>query len=253
MSPISHKPVYAESEVFRDMTLRLLTQKRVNGFFIQGRARPPTEKERAAMDVAFLMKTARKGGGRNMPWADWLVESLFPTLLYEEHGESLAALIKDKRIHDIEGFQGLDNWNNSFGRMARPRPPQVPEGFMHFLLERWRGKYRGMPHYYFDVEYPEWVTEPLVGRPDIPKTGRTSVSCVMNYGFHWLNGEANISVVLRHLNWSHGWGDVYGGERLLRAICKELGGLPLGNVNIFANSASMDEPQAAKRYLEEIA
>lgn len=237
--------------MFREMTERLLREKRVNGFFIQGRARPPTEQECRAMDVAFMGKTARKAPGRNMPWSDWLVESLFPTLLYKEHGESLEKLARDKRIHEIEGFEGKDNWNNSFGRMARPRP-DVPEGFIIFLLERWRSKYRGMPHFYFDVEYPEWVCAPLVGRPDIPKTGRTSVSCVMNYGFHWLNGEANISVVLRHLNWSHGWGDVYGGERFLRALCKELGGLPLGNVNIFANSASMDEPQAAKRYLKEI-
>lgn len=237
--------------MFREMTERLLREKRVNGFFIQGPARAATQRERDAMGVAFMGKTARKGGGRTMPWADWLVESLFPTMLYEEHGGSLMKLIKDTRIHDIEGFEGHGNFNNSFGRMVRPRPA-IPEGFMQFMLERWRGKYRGMPQYYFDVEYPEWVTQPLVGRPDIPKTGRTSVSCVMNYGFQWLDDKAHISVVLRHLNWSHGWGDVYGGERLLRAICEELDGLPLGNVNIFANSASMDEPQAAKRYLKEM-
>lgn len=120
---------------------------------------------------------------------------------------------------------------------------------MRFMLERWRGKYRGMPHYYFNVEEPEWVCEPLSGRPDIPKTGRTSVSCVMNYGFHWLDGRAHICVILRHLNWSHGWGDVYGGERLLRAVCDELG-IPIGTVTIFANSASMDLPKVAKAYLK---
>ena len=237
--------------LFTRLTERLLSERRVTGFHIQGEAQPPLKEESAAFSAAFEGKREWKGGNRNMPWGDWLVESLFPTKLYDENSQSLDALCQDPRIWEIKGFSGKDNYNNSFGRMARPRDA-VPEGFVRFMLARWRGKYRGMPQYYFNVEEPEWVCEPLAGRPDIPKTGRTAVSCVMNYGFHWLNDRAHICVILRHLNWSHSWGDVYGGERLLRAVCDELAVLPMGTVTIFANSASMDLPKVAKRYLKEL-
>jgi len=237
--------------LFGDITARLLKEKRVNGFFVQKQAEPPTNFEVAAFDSAFNGKTAKKGGGRELPWGRWLVESLFPTFIYQEHGQNLRKLVSDPQVWKLEGFSGNDN--NSFGRMARPRE-EVPEGFVNFMLDRWKGDYRGMPQYFFDVEYPEWVVAPLSGRPDVPKTGRTAVSCVMLYGFQWLNEQAHITIMLRHLNWSHAWGDVFGAEEALRAICKELK-LPksaMGNVNIFANSASMDEPQAAKKYLKEI-
>lgn len=236
---------------FTEMTRRLLKERRVTGFHMQFPATVAKLDEWMAMKFAFDHKTARKGDHQEMEWADWLVDSLFPRRLYIENGETLKALLRDKRIYDIAGFSG--NWNNSFGRMARPRP-EVPEGFVNFMLERWRGKYRGMPQYFFDVESPEWVCAPLSGRPDIPKTGRTAVSCVMLYGFHWLDNQAHISIILRHLNWSHGWGDIFGAEAALRAVCKELR-LPeeaIGNVTIFANSASMDEDVIAKRYLTEV-
>ena len=238
----------SNERMFTQLTERLLREKRVTGFYLQHRAEPPTAKEEQSMDIAFSGKQAAKGDGKIFLWHDWLVESLFPTTLYKQNGCDLRRLAKDKRVWDIAGFSG--NWNNSFGRMARPRD-KLPEGFVLWMLDRWAGKYRGMPQYYFNVEEPEWVCEPLAGRPDIPKTSRTAVSCVMNYGFHWLNDEAHISVILRHLNWSHGWGDVYGGDALLTALCKEVG-CPKGNVTIFANSASMDEPKIAKAYLKEM-
>jgi hypothetical protein len=231
---------------FTTLTRRLLAEKRVSGLFVQGPAEPPLDQEKKAFAAAFAGKSAKKGDGLNLPWGDWLVESLFPITLYKQNHESLLNLIRDPRVWEIAGFSG--NWNNSFGRMARPRE-KFPKGFVDFMIERWRGKYRGMPLFYFDVEHPEWVCEPLAGRPDIPKTGRTSVSCVMNYGFHWANDTANISIVVRHMNWSHGWGDVFGAHAALQALCKELGGLPMGKVSVFANSASMDEPKIAKAYL----
>lgn len=235
---------------FTLMTRRLLKEPRQTGFHMQFPATIPTIDELAAMNIAFAEKGAKKGDGEEMMWADWLVDSLFPRKLYESHNQSLPRLLKDERIYDIAGFSG--NWNNSFGRMARPRA-EVPEGFVNFMLERWRGKYRGMPQYFFDVESPEWVCAPLSGRPDIPKTGRTAVSCVMLYGFHWLNDQAHISIILRHLNWSHGWGDIFGAYYALQAVCKELDLLKnIGNVTIFANSASMDEPAIAKKYLTEV-
>lgn len=237
------------ARTFTSLTERLLSEKRISGFFIQGAASAATDAETEAFARAFENKTAVKGDLGALPWGNWLIESLFPVSLYREHGESLSALMKDERLWDVNGFSGKSSWNNSFGRMGRPRPG-FPKGFVEFLLERWRGKYRGMPLCYFDVETPEWVLEPLAQRPDIPKTGRTAVSCVMNYGFHWLHDAAHISIVVRHMNWSHAWGDVYGAEAALRAVCKELGGLPLGKVSIFANSASMDEPKIARRYLE---
>ncbi len=240
----------SEARTFTRLTELLLAEKRMTGFHIQGLAQEASPAEKLALRDAFEGKTAMKGGQREMAWGDWLVESLFPIQLYKENGCSVARLAKDPRIWDIAGFSGGDNYNNSFGRMARPRDG-MPDGFALFLLERLRSKYRGMPHFYFDVEHPEWVLEPLAGRPDIPKTGRTAVSCVMNYGFHYLNGALNIAVILRHLNWSHGWGDVYGGHALLQAICKETE-LPMGRVTIFANSASMDEPKIAKAYLRNI-
>lgn len=240
-----------QERMFTKMTERLLKERRVSGFFLQGIPLPPLVTEIKAFDTAFGGKRAMKGGGREMCWGDWLVESLFPTMLYMENEHSIRKLVKDKRCWDgIQGFSGGDSWNNSFGRMARPRDG-VPEGFAVFMLDRLAGKYGGMPLYWFDVEYPEWVCEPLSGRPDIPKTGRTSVSCVMNYGFHFLEGKLNMTVGLRHLNWSHGWGDVYGGYAVLRAICKEAK-CTMGQLTIFANSATMDEPKIAKTYLKEI-
>lgn len=235
---------------FTKMTERLLKEKRVNGYHQQFAATAWTSEEYAAMNAAFENKMALKGDRRRMLWPDWLVESLFPTHLYKLAGGDLLKMCADPRSYDIAGFSG--NYNNSFGRMSRPRKT-VPGGFAHFLLERWGGKYRGMPHFFFDVEHPEWVCEPLVGRPDIPKTGRTAVSCVMLYGFQWLNERAHITIMLRHLNWSHGWGDVFGGYTALKAVCEQFKpALPLGNVTIFANSASMDEPRRARHYLNHL-
>jgi len=238
-----------EGRMFTEMTRRLLKEKRVSGFFLQGTPSQPSPAEWDAFHKAFAGKTEPKGNQPAMPWGDWLVESLFPKMLYADAGHSLRKMVKDPRSYEIAGFSGIGNYNNSFGRMARPRD-EVPEGFLVFMLDRIAGKYGGMPLYWFDVEYPEWVCAPLSGRPDIPKTGRTSVSCVMNYGFHLLNGKLSITIGLRHLNWSHGWGDVYGAEAVLRAICKEAKCEP-GLIYIFANSATMDEPKIAKAYLQE--
>jgi hypothetical protein len=234
------------NNLFADLTIRLHQEKRVSGFFMQAPARAATAHEKRVLDTAFDGKTAMKGHGRQLAWGDWLVESLFPTHFYALHNRSLRRLVADESLWETYGFSGNDN--NSFCRMARPRP-DLPEGFVNFMLDRLKGKYGGTPLFYFDVEQPEWVCAPLSGRPDIPKTGRTSVSCVMNYGFHNLAGTLSISIILRHMNWSHSWGDVYGGHAALKAVCDETG-LKMGSVSIFANSASMDEPKAAKTYIK---
>jgi len=232
--------------LFTAMTERLLKERRISGFFGQAPASAPTDREYNAFNEAFKLKRAAKGGGRQLFWGDWLVESLFPKAIYAEHGSNLRKMIKDDRIWQLAGFSGNDN--NSFGRLCMPRP-ELPEGYISFMLDRIAGRYGSMPLYYFDVESPAWVCAPLSERPDVPKTNRTSVSCVMNYGFHVLDGVMSISVIVRHCNWSHLWGDVFGADAALRAVCKEAK-LKVGQVSVFANSATMDEPKIAKHYLQ---
>lgn len=237
---------------FSRLTEQLLAVKRTTGFCIQAPAQFVDPAEYRAFSTAFGGKTEPKAVNRDMPWADWLVEGVFPLTLYHMNKQDLRKLIADPRCWEkIPKMSGYNSWNSSWGRMCKPREG-IPGGLMLYMLDRWKGKYRGMPQYYFDAELPEWVVEPLVGRPDVPKTNRTSVSCTMNYAFHWLDGKAHMSAILRHMNWSHAWGNVYGSALALQAICKELGSIPLGNVTIFANSATMDAPKEAKLYLKEL-
>jgi hypothetical protein len=73
----------------------------------------------------------------------------------------------------------------------------------------------------------------------------------MNISFRWdgIKGQPIVTLVMKHCNWSHAYGDVFGGNALLAAFCHELG-LYTGEVHIFMNSCTLDEPKLAKKFLE---
>jgi len=227
----------------------ILRERRLHGLALTFPAdtKEPFSKK---LDQCFAGKTEAKCGDRRMPWRRWLIEGVFPLTLYRANKSDLRRMLRDERLYEEPRYAAKDAWNSFFGRMARPRLPDFPEGFIPYLLERWGGNYRTMPQYYFSVEPSEWVYAPLVNRPDIPKTWRTSVSCVMNIAFHSHDDKADVHIILKHLQWSHMYGDILGGAWMLEAICKALNrSIQPHRVFLYAVSCTMDEPKIAKAIL----
>lgn len=192
-------------------------------------------------------------GGQRVKFGTWLIDSMFPRPLYESAGGSLIKLLEDKRFfHPPSSLSKKGNFHNFFGRMARPRkvPGSKYVGFLDYMLDRWsRDNHKSMPHYYFSIEEPEWAFGELMKNTEQIKSGRTSVSCVMNICFRWDNAEKRIimSTIMKHTQWNHTFEDYCGSALILYSIAKELGLDPdKGVVNIFLPSATMDYPKEAK-------
>jgi hypothetical protein len=179
-------------------------------------------------------------GDQLMSWPEWLIEGVFPYHLYLEHKESLTDMLKDERLFQPPSFFKKDSHTSFVGRMARPRKGK---SFLAYAIDRWsRGNHKSMPHFYFDVESPEWVFEELMRNQDQIKSGRTAVSCVMNISLRWdsVKKEPWLFLIIKHSQWSHCFGDIFGGALFLNAFLKEVN-LPLnGNVGIFFVSVTFD-------------
>lgn len=203
----------------------------------------------------FCDKTLPKYG-HYLSFGTWLIESVFPRVLYKQNDSNLMMMLHDDRFFDPPGtFHNKQTYHNFLGRMARPRDVACSKyiGFLDYLLDRWeRDNHKSMPHFYFPIEDPIWVFEELMRNPNQIKSGRTAVSCVMNICFRWdpVAKQPVISIILKHTQWHHTIGDFCGGALIIMAIAKELGLDPTNCVvNIFLPSASLDYPKEAKTAL----
>jgi hypothetical protein len=240
--------------LFQELTEAMYMGRKRYGLLLKCQLGEESPQTRMVFDKAFAGKTGAHFGMKDMPWREWLVWTVFPEQYWLENGRSLLRLLDDPRIYDDPHFGGKDAYNSFFGRMARRREG-LPESFMSYTLKRFANKTdRALPHFYFDTESPEWVWNDLVKNPRLLKSWRTSVSCVMNINFRWdaLKGYPIVTLVMKHCNWSHAYGDVFGGNALLKAFCHELELPPVGEVHIFMCSCSMDEPKIAREYLANI-
>ena len=253
------------ADAFRYITEYLVKAKKEYNLVaeIEAQEDPYPERHSRCLDAAFGDKTAGHCG-QTLRWADWLVEGVFPTHLYEEAGRSLRALIRDERFYDDPplSFQSKESYHNFIGRMSRPRPVFVGSpytGFLDYTLERFADEScnrvkRSMPHFYFSVEDPAWIFEPLVRNPALPRTNRTSVSCVCNVSFRYSPERKTtiITLILKHCQWSHLWGDIWGGTLFANAFHRELGLENTPVVVIDAMAITLDKPKQAKDYLRRL-
>jgi hypothetical protein len=216
----------------------------------------PMGDESPALDLAFDHIYPNKSGrhaGQEKTWRVWLVDTIFPSDLYCDAGGSLTKMLEDERMSPRPGMHSYASYVSVLGRVARKREG-LKEGFLAYTLRRWRDKnHRSMPHYYFDTESPEWVWHDLIENPTLLRSWRGNVSCTMNVSFRWnaITEEAMFFLIMKHCNWSHAYGDVFGANRIIKAFCKELG-LEKGSVVINMVSCTMDVSKQAKDFLEEV-
>jgi len=192
-------------------------------------------------------------GGKKVKFGTWLIDSMFPRPIYEDNDRSVIKMLLDERFfHPPSSLSKKGNFHNFFGRMSRPRKIKGSKyiGFLDYMMDRWsRGHHKSMPHFYFSIEDPEWVYEELMRNPEQIKSGRTSVSCMMNMCFRWNPKEesAVMSAVMKHIMWNHSFEDFCGCTLVLVAIAEELGlEADKGVVNLFIPSATMDYPKEAE-------
>jgi len=208
--------------------------------------------------LAFEKAWAHKGGykgGKWFPWGRWLTECIFPEQLYEDNGYSLSRLVADDRFWYKPVFSKIDSYHSHIGRMARPRRSGGQYyGFLDYTIDRWkRANHRSMPHFYFDVESPEWIWEELMANPNQIKTGRSATTCTANFCFRWdtINKRLVFYQILKHSQYSHIYGDFCGSAAFVRAFCDEVGlNKDEAVVVLFAITVSMDGKKQAKQYLE---
>lgn len=209
---------------------------------------------------AFKYKKAWKQG-KEVYWPEYLTYSTFPQMLYEDHGYSLDSMLDDERFYCPPTFSKKESTHSFAGRMSRPRDVEGSKylGFLDYTLERWskggaRNDYsrRSMPHFFFEIESPEWIYAELMKNPTMPRSGRTATTCVANIAFRWntIEKKAILTIVLKHAQWSHLYGDFCGGANFLRAFERELGGFgSVPELVVMGISASLDEVKYAKEFL----
>lgn len=210
---------------------------------------------------AFKYKTAWKQG-TEVYWPEYLTYSTFPQMLYEDNGESLSALLKDERFFHPPVFSKKESTHSFAGRMSRPRDVVGSKyvGFLDYTIDRWsKGgsgdnySRRSMPHFFFEIESPEWIYAELMKNPTMPRSGRTATTCVANIAFRWntIEKKAILTIILKHAQWSHLYGDFCGGADFLRAFEKELGGFDNPpELVVMGVSASMDDTKIARDFLD---
>jgi len=213
---------------------------------------------RKAFDIAWAHKSGYKGG-QKLTWGHWLAECIFPEILYKANGKDLLKLMADPRFYDEPSFHKKTTYHSHIGRMARPRKACNNTdyiGYLDYTIDRWRrDNHKSMPHFYFDVESPEWMFEELFKNPNQIKSGRTAVSCTGNFSFRWdsKNKRPVLFQILKHSQYSHLFGDFCGTAAFMRAFCKELKlDVNRAVVCLFAVSISMDGLKQAKQFIKEV-
>jgi len=251
------------SAAFALVTDRMLREKKVTNLIVSYIGAQFADLEQMTRAVSAAFPGVRKGhAGAELPWGEWLIEGVFPRRLYVEHGEKLRPMVDDPRFGQapILSFKTLDNWHSFFGRAFRRREELDGESFLLYLLDRWSDPVRSyskrsMPHFYFDVERPEWMFAELVHNLAQPRSSRTSHACVSNIGVRWDTRRQRIvlTLVLRHNQWTHLWGDIAGAAWMAEALRRELpynSGFPECVVDLM--SGTMDNPKVARQLLKEL-
>jgi len=244
---------------FKDITERLLETDKIFGCYYS--FDPCKEHDlltKAIFDMSWYPKTAWKGG-EELPWGTFLIEAVFPERLYGAAGHSLSNMLKDKRLYDCPSATSKATNHSHFGRMCRDRDVFKGTGYnsyMQYAIDRWsRGNHRSMPHYYFDVESPEWMFEELFRNKNQIKSGRTATSCSTNFSFRYDTQmkATHVYQILKHSQYSHIFGDLCGTAALARAFCKEVR-VSIDNCfcHVFAVSVSMDGRKEGKAFLENL-
>lgn len=196
--------------------------------------------------------------GRMMQWSDWLVDSFFPREIYNDCDCSLDKMFEDERLYHKPSFSfdNKDCYHSFYGRMSRKRKMFSQYGnfdnFMQLLLYRLSDdRLKKMPMYYIDIEKPDWVLEHIAKNPNQIKTGRTSVSCIMNMMFRWNIGYdcLQVSLIVRHNQWTHLWEEIFGSIEMVIAIENELKLKNKTIINVYFLSATLDEPTKAKQII----
>lgn len=188
-----------------------------------------------------------------MSFATWLVNGVFPRILYEEvHNSRLMNMHDDPRFASAPIYSKKDGWSSFFGRAMGQKRNGTPTSFLQYLIGRMSvPMHRAMPHFYFPTEDAAWVFEPLMNNMRLLKTGRTALACAMAFSFKYDTAKENLhmTIIMRSNQWSHLYGDVFGGRAALLAVMAELG-LPNGQVALFSPSYTMDTAPAARQLLQ---
>ncbi len=244
-------------EAFVDYTKRIISERKIFAPTVQFDINDPViENNACAIDSIWTHTKPRCG--EDMQWREWLINGVFPLKLYIENNSDLQLLMKDVRFYDPPRFSAKDAYNSFIGRMSRKRE-LIPQGFLQYAIERWKNyKLRPMPSFYFDIESPEWVWQDTAKNKSQPKSWHSSVSCVMNISLRWDSATrtAHCFFILKHNQWSHFYGDVFGSAFFFEAFLKEVGLTPNHNcvtkVHIWMISSTLDKLKDARYIIESI-
>lgn len=240
------------SDLFQQQTQLLLEQKFLDCHTIQYWTTPEEQVDHAFkpfLDELFSAQNKWWRYGMHIGYCNWMVGGTFPQYLYEQNNCDLRALMQDDRFYAEPTYAAKENYTSFFGRMARPREGQRLT-FLEYMLERWESDRANLSHrhFYFDVESPEWVFAELIRNPRQVKTGRTSTACIMNWSFHVSEGQLMMCILMRSMQWSHMYGELYGGTYALQALLKEMK-LPTGCLTVFTPRITMDKAKEARQLL----
>lgn len=233
-------------EAFLKTTEELLSRKKIYAFNLLYDVEPKSAQDELLeriYDEVFVGKTAWKGG-KELGWREWLLNSGFPIMLYEENGKDLGKTIRDERISQ-RNFRARDSYHNFFGRMCRPLDSDST--YMNYMLDRWGSGAKSHPNFFFDIEPMEWVWEEMLRNKKQVKTGRAAATCATNMFFRWDTEEDRpiIGWVLKHSCWLHFYQDVFSPVLITEAINKELGKDWRWKANIFCVSLFLNEKPRA--------
>ena len=85
------------SHAFAELTSKLLNEKFVYSESVNFRVCKEEKTVSECLDRVFAGRTAWKYGTQ-LPWRIWLLESGFPSKIYDEHECSLESMIQDERV-----------------------------------------------------------------------------------------------------------------------------------------------------------
>lgn len=209
----------------------------------------PFDTELAARVDALFGERDWSRAGERMSYSQHMIHGVFPQSYYEQAGEDLARLLGDPRVAVVPA-PGKRSTHSFFGSLARPRNGWEL-GYVQFALARLRNPVtRGMPQLQFEVEPMDWVLRPLATHLQVPRTYRTTFACLSQMALRWDNpaGRLRMFLVMRSTQWSHWYGDIWGGHLMMGALLKELG-WERGTIHIYSPSITMDAPGKARALL----
>lgn len=235
------------SELYLQLTRDLVVQS--PRWDLMGSCQVGNEDSRVAAALDPLMPRAHLMG-EEISNSEWNLNSVFPQKLYELNGCSLERMLEDKRLYSKRTFSSKDSWRSFFGYMATPSV-EISQGMIRYWLESWRSKInRCAPYFYFKVTDAHWAFEELARNTRQPLSGRVATACLMGVSLIYESKKdcLHFQMHMRSVQWSHLYGDVFGGAAMARAFQKEVG-VKNAALSIAAPKMTMDKPTIAKKVL----